>query len=91
MNISYLHIKLMITTDFSRVPSALEILFMIPAGVLSPFLYFLDIVKDSVQLVLIINALHGVQIVFEHWSSFSSVVSKAGKKSVDRPNHVSFL
>ena len=49
---------------------------MIPEGVLSPFLYLLDIVKDSVQLVLIVYAVHGFPNVFENWSSFSSVVSR---------------
>jgi hypothetical protein len=55
---------------------------MIPEGMFSPFLYLLDILKDSVQLVFIINAVHGVQNVFEHWSSFSSVVSKETKQTI---------
>ena len=48
---------------------------MIPEGVLSPFLYLLDMFKDSVQLVLIVYAVHGFHNVFENWSSFSSGVS----------------
>ena len=55
---------------------------MIPEGLLSPFLYLLDIVKDSIQLVLIVYAVHGVQNVFEYWSSFSSVVSTERKKEI---------
>ena len=53
---------------------------MIPEGVLSPFLYLWDILKDFMQLVLIIYAVHGVRIVFEYWSSFSSVVSTETKQ-----------
>ena len=48
---------------------------MVPEGVFSPFLYLLDIVKDSVQLVLFVVAVHGFRNSFENWSSFSSVVS----------------
>lgn len=55
---------------------------MIPGGVLSPFLYLLDIVKDSIQLVLIVTAVHGFLYVFENWSSFSSVVSAETNKKV---------
>ena len=54
---------------------------MIPEGVLSPFLYLLDIVKDSMWLVFIIYAVHGFQFVFEYWSSFSSVVSTETKQN----------
>ena len=72
----------LITTDLVRVPYALEIILMIPKGVLSPFMYLLDIVKDLTQLVLIITAVHGVQNVFEYWSSFSSVVSIETKQNI---------
>ena len=72
----------LITTDLLRVPYALEIILMIPNGVLSPFMYLLDIVKDLTQLVLIITAVHGVQNVFEYWSSFSSVVSTETKQII---------
>ena len=54
---------------------------MIPEGVLSPFLYLLDIVKDSMWLVFIIYAVHGFQFVFEYWSSLSSVVSTETKQN----------
>ena len=74
--------KLILITYLCRLPSVLEILIMIPEGMFSPFLYLLDILKDSVQLVFIINAVHGVQNVFEHWSSFSSVVSKETKQTI---------
>ena len=49
---------------------------MIPAGILSPFLYLLDLVKDSLKLALLIHAVGGLNNVFKNWSSFSSVVSK---------------
>ena len=54
---------------------------MIPVGVLVPFVYLLDIVKDSMWLVLIIYAVHGFQFFFEYWSSFSSVVSTEIKQN----------
>ena len=49
---------------------------MIPVGILSPFLYLLDLVKDSLKLALLIHAVGGLNNVFKNWSSFSSVVSK---------------
>ena len=55
---------------------------MIPEGVLSPFLYLLDIAKDLMQLVLIIYAIHGLQNAFEYWSSFSSIVSRETKQNL---------
>ena len=55
---------------------------MIPEGVLSPFLYLLDIIKDSMWLVFITYAVHGFHNVFEYWSSFSSVVSIETKQYI---------
>ena len=54
---------------------------MVADGVLSSFLYLMDIVKDSMQLVWIIYAVHGISNAFENWSSFSSVVSAETKKT----------
>ena len=64
---------------------------MIPEGVFSPFLYLLDMVKDSMQLVLIIYAVHGFCNVFEHWSSFSSVVSTETKQKNSLDNLLTFV
>ena len=58
-----------------RSPSVREILFMVPSGLIPSFLYVLDIVKDSVQLFILANAVHGLWYAFKYWYSFSSVVS----------------
>ena len=48
---------------------------MIPFGILHPFMYILDIVKDCMELAFLIHAVNGLKTVFQDWSSFSSVVS----------------
>ena len=49
---------------------------MIPMGILIPFLYIVDIVKDSVQLSVFVIAVGGPKFVIKQLSSFSSTVSK---------------
>ena len=58
-----------------KPPSFLEILFMIPVNIISPFLYVMDIVKDLVQFGLFVVAVGGLSKFLEYWSSFSSMVS----------------
>lgn len=48
---------------------------MIPFGILHPFMYILDIVKDCMELAFLIHAVNGLKNVCQNWSSFSSVVS----------------
>ena len=59
-----------------REPSSWEIFLMIPMGILIPFLYIVDIVKDSVQLSVFVIAVGGPKFVIKQLSSFSSTVSK---------------
>ena len=49
---------------------------MIPLNIVSPFFYIMDIVKDFVQLVLLVDAVGGLSLTLNNWSSFSSTVSK---------------
>ena len=49
---------------------------MIPVNIVYPFLFIMDIVKDLVQFVLLVNAVGGLLLVLEYWSSFSSTVLK---------------
>ena len=55
-----------------------EILLLVPTGTIPPFFYVLDIIKDSVQLILFIYAVNGLGYAFKNWFSFSSVVSVFG-------------
>ena len=59
-----------------KPPSFLEILFIIPVNIVSPFLNVMDIVKDLVQFGLLVVAVGGLSKFLEYWSSFSSTVSK---------------
>ena len=59
---------------FSRQPSDLEIWSTVCANVWFPFLYVWDIVKDTAQLLLMVNVVGGYENVFKYWPSFSSVV-----------------
>ena len=49
---------------------------MIPMNMVFPFLYIMDIVKDIVQFMLLVEAVGGFSLVLEYWSSFSSTVSR---------------
>ena len=40
-----------------------------------PFFYVFDIVKDFIQLIILIIAVGGPMLVFNFWISFTSVVS----------------
>ena len=48
---------------------------MVPVNIVYPFLYIMDIVKDLVQLVLLVVAVGGLSKFLEYWSSFSSTVT----------------
>ena len=49
---------------------------MIPLNIVYPFFYIMDIVKDIVQLVLLLDAVGGLSLTLDNWSSFSSTVSQ---------------
>lgn len=40
-----------------------------------PFLYVFDVVKDSIQLIILTVAVGGPMLIFNNWISFTSVVS----------------
>jgi hypothetical protein len=60
---------------------------MVPSSILSPFIYVMDITKDSIQVVLLITAVGGFKYAFRFWYSFSSVVSMI-KKMEKKMKHV---
>jgi hypothetical protein len=60
---------------------------MVPSSILSPFIYVMDITKDSIQVVLLITAVGGFKHAFRFWYSFSSVVSMI-KKMEKKMKHV---
>ena len=53
---------------------------MIPLNIVYPFFYIMDIVKDFVQLVLLLDAVGGLSLTLNDWSSFSSTVSNYHSK-----------
>ena len=40
-----------------------------------PFFYVFDVLKDYIQLIMLIVAVGGPMLVFNNWTSFTSVVS----------------
>ena len=44
-------------------------------NIIFPFFYVLDVVKDSIQLIILTVAVGGPMLVFNNWISFTSVVS----------------
>ena len=46
-----------------------------PKNIAFPFLYVVDFLKDSIQLIMLIVAVGGPVLVFNNWTSFTSVVS----------------
>ena len=48
---------------------------MVPKNIAFPLLYVFDALKDSVQLIMLIVAVGGPVLVFNNWTSFTSVVS----------------
>ena len=68
-------LKKLIMSIFS-LPSDLEIWSSVLTNFWPPFMYVCDIVKDTVQLLLMIIVVGGYENVFKYWSSFSSVVSR---------------
>ena len=60
---------------FSRLLSVWETLVLVPPAIITPFFYVLDIVKDTIQVLLFVTAVNGLWYAFKNWSTFSSVVS----------------
>ena len=49
---------------------------MVPKNITFPFLYVCDVLKDSLQLALLVIAVGGPLLVIKNPFSFTSVVSK---------------
>ena len=52
---------------------------LVPIHIFSSFSYLMDIVKDLVQLALLVYAVGGIVYIVRNWNSFSSVVSIQGQ------------
>ena len=46
-----------------------------PANMVGPFMYLVDIIKDSLQLTILLISIGNIQNVIQHPTSFSSAVS----------------
>ena len=53
----------------------MDTLTLIPVNISKPLLYVLDVIKDMVQLLLLLTAVGGLSFAVRYWSSFSSGVS----------------
>ena len=60
---------------FVRSPSKWDIMLLALKNTAVPFFYVFDIVKDFIQLIILIIAAGGPMLVFNNWISFTSVVS----------------
>ena len=47
---------------------------LVPINILKPLLYVLDIIKDMVQVLLLLTAVGGFTFALRYWNSFSSAV-----------------
>ena len=59
---------------FQRSPTQMEILSIVFKNVWFPLHYVADIVKDSIQLILCLIVVGGLENALNNWLSFSSVV-----------------
>ena len=48
---------------------------MVALNLSTPFFYLFDIVKDCLQLSLLLSIIGGFWLFLENWSNFTSVVS----------------
>ena len=68
-------LRLVMFIFFSRLFSAFDVLRIIPTNMVSPFMYLVDIIKDSLQLYILLISIGGIKNVIQNPTSFSSVVS----------------
>ena len=68
-------LRLVMFIFFSRLFSAFDVLRIIPTNMVSPFMYLVDIIKDSLQLYILLISIGGIKNVIRNPTSFSSVVS----------------
>ena len=57
-----------------RLYSALDVLWIIPTNMVAPFMYLVDIIKDSLQLSILLISIGGIKNVIQNPTSFSSVI-----------------
>ena len=69
---SFLFIHILLT--YLRHISGLEMATLVPINILKPLLYVLDIIKDTVQVLLLLTAVGGFTFALRYWNSFSSAV-----------------
>ena len=60
---------------FCRLPSIMNLLIIASTNVIFPFVYLSDILKDSIQVGLLVIAAGGPVIVLRYWYSMTSFVS----------------
>ena len=59
----------------TRLPTKGKIISIVALNLSMPFFYLLDIVKDCIQLSLLITVVGGPWLFLENWLNFTSVVS----------------
>ena len=58
-----------------RLPTKWKIISMVVLNLSTPFFYLFDIVKDCIQLSLLLSVVGGLWLFLENWLNFTSVVS----------------
>ena len=64
-----------VASIFCRLPSIMNLLITASTNIVFPFVYVSDIVKDSLQVALLVIAAGGPVIVLRYWYSMTSFVS----------------
>ena len=60
---------------FHRLPSFINLLSIASTNAVFPFVYVSDIVKDSLQIVLLVIVTGGPAMVFKYWYTLTTFVS----------------
>ena len=60
---------------FYRLPSFINLLSIASTNAVFPFVYVSDIVKDSLQIVLLVIVIGGPAMVFKYWYTLTTFVS----------------
>ena len=74
LTIDYIYLSIQYLFCY-RLPSVMNLLIVAAANVSTPFVYVSDVVKDSLQLALLVVAAGGPGIVLTYWYSQTSFVS----------------
>ena len=54
--------------------SALDVLWIIPTNMVAPFMYLVDIIKDSLQLSILLMSIGGIKSMIRNPTSFASII-----------------